>query len=101
MIFSFLYRSFCPVLLLVRLTCRSREVAVLRHQAHRPMLRPADESGSWRGWYDCSPTGVSGTSSSSRRPCCAGTVGPLQALDLFARPSWSMGHAEGNHRGGQ
>jgi hypothetical protein len=50
---SFLYRAFCRVLQLIRLTCRRdadlaievvllrHEVAVLRGQVQRPLLQPA------------------------------------------------------------
>ena len=53
---SFLYRAFCRVLQLIRLTCRTEtdlaievvmlrhEVAVLRRQVQRPVLEPADRA---------------------------------------------------------
>jgi putative transposase len=51
---SFLYRAFCRVFQLIRLSCRKdedlaievvmlrHEVTVLRRQIHRPALQPAD-----------------------------------------------------------
>ena len=63
MALSFLYRAFCRVLQLIRLSCRKeadlatevvilrREVAVLRRQVHRPALQPVDRAvlaGLWR-----------------------------------------------------
>jgi putative transposase len=56
MTLSFLYRAFCRVLQLIRLTVREEadlaaevvvlrhEVAVLRRQVHRPALEPADRA---------------------------------------------------------
>ena len=63
MALSFLYRAFCRVLQLIRLSCRKdtdlaievvmlrHEVTVLRRQIHRPALQQADRavlSGLWR-----------------------------------------------------
>ena len=63
MALSLLYRAFCRVLQLIRLSCRKEtdlaievvmlrhEVTVLRRQIHRPVLQPADRavlSGLWR-----------------------------------------------------
>lgn len=56
MSFSFLYRAFCRVLQLVRMSCRTdtdlaievvmlrHEVAVLRRQVHRLARQPADRA---------------------------------------------------------
>ena len=47
----------------------------------------------WPDWHDCSPAGVSGTSSSNRQPCCAGTgplsrsAGPIPTADPVDLPS--------------
>lgn len=102
---TFLYRAFCRVLQLIRLSCRTdKDLAIEGRHAAPPGRGPptpglptdaaAGRPSAARGAGSPSPpASVSDGSSSSPPPCCAGTVtsspsaGPTRTHVLADRPS--------------